>query len=109
MEGKRRKETISRSRRAQLQFPMDRIERFFREGNVSQRLSASAPVFFASVLEFVTANVLDLAGKEAHANGTRLITPEQLYRVVQNNEYLREFFKENGNSVVPETPRPEEQ
>ncbi|XP_051033910.1 histone H2A-Bbd type 1 [Phodopus roborovskii] len=108
MEQKRRKETKSRSTRVPPPFPLDLIERFFREGNVSQRLSASAPVFLAGVLEYLTANVLDLAGKEAHASGTRLITPEHVTQVLENNEQLREFLKKDENAVVPETSEPEE-
>ncbi|EGW02413.1 histone H2A-Bbd type 1 [Cricetulus griseus] len=107
MEEKKRKETISRITRGQLQFSLDRIERFFRDGNFSQRLSASAPVFLAGVLEFLTSNILDLAGREAHANGTRLITPEHVTQVVQNNDQLREVFKEHEDPVVSETPEPE--
>ena len=89
MEENRQKCNISRSTRAQLNFPVSRIERFLREGNFSQRLSASAPVFLAGVLEYLTANVLDLSGKEAQARGRKHITPEHVSWAVENNKHLR--------------------
>ncbi|XP_012976308.1 histone H2A-Bbd type 1-like [Mesocricetus auratus] len=104
MAGKKRRRNITRSARAELQFPVSRVDRFLREGNYSRRLSSSTPVFLAGVLEYLTSNILELAGEEAHTNGRKRITPEHLYRVVQNNEHLQELFKEDTrNSGIDET------
>lgn len=108
MEENRQKSNISRSARAQLNFPVSRIERFLREGNFSQRLSASAPVFLAGVLEYLTADVLDLSGKEAQASGRKRITPEHVSWAVENNKHLRKIFKVDSKSAVIETPEPDE-
>lgn len=108
MEENRQKCNISRSTRAQLNFPVSRIERFLREGNFSQRLSASAPVFLAGVLEYLTANVLDLSGKEAQARGRKRITPEHVSWAVENNKHLRKIFKVDRKSSVAEPPKPDE-
>lgn len=99
MAGKRRRRNISRSRRAELQFPVSRVDRFLREGNYSRRLSSSAPVFLAGVLEYLTSNILELAGEEAHTSGRKRISPEHLCRVVQNNDQLHQLFKEGTKSV----------
>ncbi|CAH6779648.1 H2al2a [Phodopus roborovskii] len=104
MAGKKRRRNITRSARAELQFPVSRVDRFLREGNYSRRLSSSAPVFLAGILEYLTSNILELAGEEAHINGRKRITPEHVYRVVQNNEHLQELFKEDANSGVDEVP-----
>ncbi|KAK7799220.1 hypothetical protein U0070_021039 [Myodes glareolus] len=108
MEANRQKTNISRSARAQLNFPVSRIERFLREGNFSQRVSASAPVFLAGVLEYLTADILDLSGKEAQASGRKRITPEHVSWAVENNKHLRKLFKIDSKSVVIETPEPDE-
>lgn len=107
MAGKRRRRNISRSRRAELQFPVSRVDRFLREGNYSRRLSSSAPVFLAGVLEYLTSNILELAGEEAHTSGRKRISPEHLCRVVQNNDQLHQLFKEGTKSVF-ESADPDE-
>ncbi|XP_057616571.1 histone H2A-Bbd type 1 [Chionomys nivalis] len=108
MEDNRQKSNTSRSARAQLNFSVSRIERFLREGNFSQRLSASAPVFLAGVLEYLTADVLDLSGKEAQANGKKRITPEHVSWAIENNKHLRKIFKVDNKPVVAEPSKPYE-
>lgn len=104
---RQRQRNITRSRRAGLQFPVSRVDRFLREGNYSRRLSSSAPVFLAGVLEYLTSNILELAGEEAHTSGRKRISPEHLCRVVQNNDQLYQLFKE-GNESVFESSDPDE-
>ena len=52
----------SRSSRAGLQFPVGRIHRLLRKGNYSERVNAGAPVYLAAVMEYLAAEVLELAG-----------------------------------------------
>ena len=52
----------SRSSRAGLQFPVGRIHRMLRKGNYAERVGAGAPVYLAAVLEYLAAEVLELAG-----------------------------------------------
>lgn len=98
MAGKRQRRKISRSTRAELQFPVSRVDRFLRDGHFSRRLSSSAPVFFAGVLEYLTSNILELAGEKAHMSGRKRITPEHVCQVVQNNDQLCQLFKEERKS-----------
>ncbi|CAO2624308.1 Histone H2A-Bbd type 1 [Lemmus lemmus] len=92
MEEKPQKTHCSRSTKAQLHFPVGRTERYLQEGNFCQLLSASAPVFLAAVLEYLTADVLDLAAKEAQASRRKRITPEHVTWAVAN-KHLRKIFK----------------
>ncbi|GAA5887008.1 hypothetical protein JCM5296_005222 [Sporobolomyces johnsonii] len=55
----------SRSNRAGLQFPVGRIHRFLKKGNYAKRIGAGAPVYLAAVLEYLTAEILELAGNAA--------------------------------------------
>lgn len=50
----------TRSSRAGLQFPVGRIHRLLRKGNYSERVGAGAPVYLASVLEYLVAEVSKL-------------------------------------------------
>ncbi|KAL4143379.1 hypothetical protein QTP88_005716 [Uroleucon formosanum] len=53
----------TRSSRAGLQFPVGRIHRLLRKGNYAERVGAGAPVYLAAVMEYLAAEVLELAGK----------------------------------------------
>ncbi|GAA5942419.1 hypothetical protein JCM10213_004769 [Rhodosporidiobolus nylandii] len=55
----------SRSSKAGLQFPVGRIHRLLRRGNYAQRVGAGAPVYLAAVLEYLAAEILELAGNAA--------------------------------------------
>uniref|UniRef100_A0A8C0WEF4 Histone H2A n=1 Tax=Castor canadensis TaxID=51338 RepID=A0A8C0WEF4_CASCN len=104
---KPKKQPISRSTRAELQFPVSRVDRFLRQGDYAQRLSSSTPVFLAAILEYLTANILELAGNEAHSQGRRRITPEHVETVVENNQHLHHLFQEDAKSSDGEVPEPE--
>ncbi|XP_055455538.1 histone H2A-Bbd type 1 [Psammomys obesus] len=105
MEEKKLKGHVSRSARANLRFPVSRVERCLREGNYSRRLSSSAPVFLTGVLECLTSSILELAGKEAHNQGKKNIVPEHVIQAIKNNEELLQFFRDNKIEIeTPESP-----
>lgn len=59
------KKAKSRSSKAGLQFPVGRIARLLETGKYAERVSAGAPVYLAAVLEYLAAEVLELAGDKA--------------------------------------------
>jgi histone H3/H4 len=66
--GKSKGKAKSRSSRAGLQFPVGRLHRHLRKGNYAERVGAGAPVYLAAVLEYLAAEVLELAGNAARDN-----------------------------------------
>ena len=66
--GKSKDKQKSRSSRAGLQFPVGRIHRLLRKGNYAERVGAGAPVYLAAVMEYLAAEVLELAGNAARDN-----------------------------------------
>ncbi|XP_025867974.2 histone H2A-like 3 [Vulpes vulpes] len=88
-----RRHGMSRSRRAELQFPVSRVDRLLREGCYAHRLSSSTPVFLAGILEYLTSNILELAGQEARNSHKMRITPEHVQKALGNNQYLSQLFE----------------
>ncbi|KAK0517829.1 imidazoleglycerol-phosphate dehydratase, partial [Tilletia horrida] len=80
------------SAKAGLQFPVGRIHRLFRNGNHAKRVGAGASVYLAAVLEYVTAEVLTLAGDAARDEGTRGICPRQIQIAIRKDEKLRKLL-----------------
>ena len=80
--GKSKTKSTSRSNRAGLQFPVGRVHRFLRKGNYAQRVGAGAPVYLAAVLEYLTAEILELAGNAARDNKKSRINPRHVQLVL---------------------------
>lgn len=90
--GKARAKAKSRSSRAGLQFPVGRIHRLLRRGHYAERVGAGAPVYLAAVLEYLTAEILELAGNAARDNQKTRITPRHLQLAVRNDEELNKLL-----------------
>lgn len=82
----------SRSSRAGLQFPVGRVHRLLRKGNYAQRIGAGAPVYMAAVLEYLTAEILELAGNAARDNKKTRIVPRHLQLAIRNDEELNKLL-----------------
>lgn len=90
--GKSKAKAKSRSSRAGLQFPVGRIHRMLRKGGFSDRVGAGAPVYLAAVLEYLAAEVLELAGNAARDNKKTRIIPRHLQLAIRNDEELNKLL-----------------
>ena len=90
--GKGKKGSTTRSARAGLQFPVGRMARFLRQGGFAKRVGAGAPVYLAAVLEYLTAELLELAGNAAKDNKRSRIIPRHIQLAVRNDEELNKFL-----------------
>lgn len=87
-----KKAATSRSSKAGLQFPVGRIHRHLRKGNYADRVGAGAPVYMAAVMEYLTAEVLELAGNAARDNKKTRIIPRHIQLAVRNDEELNKLL-----------------
>ncbi|BAB44136.1 putative histone H2A [Oryza sativa Japonica Group] len=83
-----RKKAVSRSVKAGLQFPVGRIGRYLKKGRYAQRIGTGAPVYLAAVLEYLAAEVLELAGNAARDNKKNRIIPRHVLLAIRNDEEL---------------------
>lgn len=89
--------TQTRSSRAGLQFPVGRIARYLKQGGYAKRVGGASPVYMAAVLEYIVAEVLELAGNAAKDNKKLRIIPRHIQLAVRNDDELNQFF---GNAII---------
>ncbi|KYO17499.1 histone H2A-IV-like [Alligator mississippiensis] len=90
--GKARAKAKSRSSRAGLQFPVGRVHRLLRKGHYAERVGAGAPVYLVAVLEYLTAEILELADNAARDNKKTRIIPRHLQLAIRNDEELNRLL-----------------
>jgi histone H2A len=90
---KRKKKPVSRSSRAGISFPVGRIHRELRQGRYALRCATGAPVYAAAVLEYLTAEVLELAGNCAKDRKHKRILPRDLLLAIHGDEELATLTK----------------
>ena len=90
--GKSKKKGRSRSSRAGLQFPVGRVHRHLRKGSYAKRVGAGAPVYLAAVMEYLAAEILELAGNAARDNKRSRIIPRHVQLAVRNDAELNRLL-----------------
>merc|ERR1712232_1192583 len=94
----------TRSFRAGLQFPVGRIHRHLRQGRYASRIGAGAPVYLAAVLEYLVAEILELAGNAARDNKKVRVVPRHIQLAVRNDEELNKLLTDvtiASGGVIP--------
>ena len=82
----------TRSVKAGLQFPVGRVGRYLKKGRYAGRVGAGAPVYLAAIMEYLTAEILELAGNAARDNKKNRIVPRHVQLAVRNDEELNKLF-----------------
>eukprot|EP01111_Echinosteliopsis_oligospora_P006105 TRINITY_DN2012_c0_g1_i1.p1 TRINITY_DN2012_c0_g1~~TRINITY_DN2012_c0_g1_i1.p1 ORF type:complete len:194 (+),score=60.96 TRINITY_DN2012_c0_g1_i1:240-821(+) len=92
------------SARAGLQFPVARIHKIAKAIANGKRVGATAAVYLAAVLEYLCAEVLELAGNAAKDLHTKRIVPRQIQLAVRGDEELDTLLSHisiSAGGVIP--------
>lgn len=90
---KRKFKNVSKSSRAGISFPIQRIKRFLRRGNYAPRIGVGAPLYLAAALEYLVAEILELANECATQNTKHRITPRHILFAIKNDEELDKMLQ----------------
>ncbi|XP_063047711.1 core histone macro-H2A.2 isoform X2 [Engraulis encrasicolus] len=91
--GKKKTTKLSRSARAGVIFPVGRMMRYLRTSTHKYRIGMGAPVYMAAVIEYLAAEILELAGNAARDNKKGRITPRHIKLAVANDEELNQLLR----------------
>ncbi|KAJ3833345.1 histone-fold-containing protein [Lentinula raphanica] len=84
--GKKRK--ITQSLRAGLTFPVSRVRRYLKNMNADKKLTMTAPVYLAAVLEYLVAELLELSGNACLDHRRKHIKPRHILLAVRNDDEI---------------------
>merc|ERR1719221_2253002 len=102
--GKTDGKQTSRSVRAGVQFPVGRTHRYLKKyATTNMRIGGTAGVYCAAVMEYLSAEVLELAGNVAKDMKTKRVTPRHLQLAIRGDDELDSLVKATiaGGGVVP--------
>ena len=80
------------SARAGIIFPVARVNRRFKTGRYAKRVGPSSGAFTAAVLEYLTIEVLELAGGVAQEAHKKTITPRHLMLALGSDDELNKLM-----------------
>mmetsp|Transcript_13159 Transcript_13159/g.28787 ORF Transcript_13159/g.28787 Transcript_13159/m.28787 type:complete len:198 (-) Transcript_13159:227-820(-) len=90
--------------RCNLTLPIGRITKQLKRGGYAKRVAVGGSVFLTSVIEYVTAEILELAGNAAKDQGKNRILPRHIQLAIRSDEELNKYMSNvtiAGGGVIP--------
>ena len=96
--------SISGSKRADITFPVGRINSMYKKGRYSDRIGKGAGIFTAAVLEYLCREIVELAGNACMEAKKVRILPRHIQLAIGNDEELNKVIAEttiSNGGVLP--------
>lgn len=90
---------LNKSSKAGVIFPVSRLHRFLRESRDNGKVTTSAAVYLAAVLEYLAAEVLEMSGHVTKESKKTRIQPRHILLAVRQDD---EFNKLLDNITIAE-------
>ena len=87
-----KKTKTTRSERAGLQFPVGRFHRLMKKRQLAKHIGSGAAVYCTAVVEYLVAELLQLAGHVSRDNKKKRIVPRHLQLAIRHDEELNKMF-----------------
>merc|ERR1712151_1268143 len=90
--------------KADLVFPVSTFAKALRKGGYCKRLETGAPIFMTAVVEYICAEILELAGNQAKENKKNRICPRHIQLAVRQDHELNKYLSNvtiMGGGVLP--------
>jgi len=97
-----RKKRKTMSQKAGLTLNVRRVYKYLKAGKYAKRITMMGAVYLTSVLEYMTAEILELAGNAAEDNKKKRISPRHVMLAVMFDQELYAIFNE-GKVIMPGT------
>ena len=104
------------SDRCELIFRVSKFARLLKEGRYAKRVGVKGAIFIAAVIEYVVAEVIDIAVLYAQEHKAKRLTPKILYEAMKSEYELSHLFKniwfmvlEENKVFVQDTSRKEKE
>ena len=96
----------SHSAQAGIVFPVGRTKKHMKIKEGGSRVSHTAPVYMAAVLEYFVAEILEASSNAAREEKKNRITPHHILAAIRGDEELNEFFRDviiTAAGYIPDT------
>merc|ERR1711865_275486 len=94
----------SMQKKLRLSLPIHKFAKALKAQSHTKRIGGGTAVIMTSVIEYVTAEILELAGNTAKESGKNRIIPRHIQQAVRNDEELNKFLSNvtiAGGGVIP--------
>jgi len=84
---------VTKSKRAGLAFPVGRNLTKLKKGNYADRVGVGGSVYITAVMEYLAAEILELAGNACRDNKKTRISPRHIQLAIRNDEELNKLLE----------------